>query len=294
LILETALDAVVVMKPDGVVADWNDRAVGVFGWPREELFVGFVRDITELHALRLARAELAGVTRRMAMGEMVASIAHEIKQPLTAIVANGNAGLRWLSNATPDIERARAVLKRIVNDTHRASEVIDSIRSMFKNESQAKTPQDLNELIREALRLVRVEVENQRVSICTELSAELPQVPANQVQLRQVIVNLIMNAIDAMNTVKDRARVLRIRTEAHKLNGVLITVEDSGTGIDPQNVDRIFDTFFTTKSHGMGMGLSICRSIVQSHDGHLSVTPAEPHGSIFHLSLPTTIIHPER
>jgi C4-dicarboxylate-specific signal transduction histidine kinase len=212
---------------------------------------------------------------------------------LTAIVANGNAGLRWLSNATPDIERARAVLKRIVNDTQRASEVIDGIRSMFKNESQAKTPQDLNELIREALRLVRVEVENQRVSICAELSAELPQVSANQVQLRQVIVNLIMNAIDAMSTVKDRARVLRIKTEVHKLNGVLITVEDSGTGIDPQNVDRIFDTFFTTKSHGMGMGLSICRSIVQNHDGHLSAAPAEPHGSIFYLSLPTTMIQPE-
>jgi PAS domain S-box-containing protein len=358
LILETALDAVVVMKPDGVVADWNDRAVGVFGWAREEavgrimadliiperyreahrnglrrylesgkgevvgrrievsglrkngeefplelsiapiqdreniLFVGFVRDITELHALRLARAELAGVTRRMAMGEMAASIAHEIKQPLTAIVANGNAGLRWLSNGTPDIERARAVLKRIVNDTHHASEVIDSIRSMFKNESQAKTPQDLNKVIREALMLVRVEVENQRVSICTELSAELPQILANQVQLRQVIVNLIMNAIDAMSTVKDRVRVLRIKTEVHKLNGVLITVEDSGTGIDPQNLDRIFDTFFTTKPHGMGMGLSICRSIVESHEGDLSVVPAEPHGSIFRVSLPT--IHPER
>jgi PAS domain S-box-containing protein len=358
LILETALDAVIVMKPDGVVADWNDRAVGVFGWSREEavgqimadliiperyreahrnglrrylesgkgevigrrievsglrkngeefplelsiapiqdreniLFVGFVRDITELHALRLARAELAGVTRRMAMGEMAASIAHEIKQPLTAIVANGNAGLRWLSNATPDIERARAVLKRIVNDTHHASEVIDSIRSMFKNESQAKTPQDLNKVIREALMLVRVEVENQRVSICTELSAELPQILANQVQLRQVIVNLIMNAIDAMSTVKDRVRVLRIKTEVHKLNGVLITVEDSGTGIDPQNLDRIFDTFFTTKPHGMGMGLSICRSIVESHEGDLSVVPAEPHGSIFRVSLPT--IHPER
>ena len=357
LILETALDAVVVMKPDGVVADWNDRAVDVFGWSREEaigrimadliiperyreahrnglrrylesgkgevvgrrielsglrkngeefplelsiapiqdrkniLFVGFVRDITELHALRLARAELAGLNRRMAMGEMAASIAHEIKQPLTAIVTNGNAGLRWLSNATPDIERACAVLKRIVNDTHRASEVIDSIRLMFKNEGQAKTPQDVNELLREALTLVRVEVENQRVSICTDLSDELRQVPANQVQLRQVLVNLIVNAIDAMSAVENRARVLRIKSEPHKLNGVLITVEDSGTGIDPQNLNRIFDAFFTTKSQGMGMGLSICRSIIESHEGSLSVTPARPHGSIFHVSLPTSTIH---
>jgi PAS domain S-box-containing protein len=351
--LETALDAVVVMKSDGVVADWNDRAVSVFGWSRDEavgrimadliiperyreahkkglrrylesgkgevvgrrievsglrkndeefpvelsispiqdreeiLFIGFLRDITESHALRLARAELGRATRRMAMGEMAASIAHEIKQPLAAIAANGNAGLRWLTSATPDIESARGVLKRIVRDTQHASEIIDSIRSMFKNEGQAKTVQDVNELIREALTLVRAEVENQRVSIYTELSAELPQVPANQVQLRQVMVNLIMNAIDAMSAVTNRARVLRIKTEEHKLDGVLITVEDSGVGIDPQNLDRIFDTFFTTKSQGMGMGLSICRSIVESHDGHLSVAPAQPHGSIFHVSLPT-------
>jgi len=358
-ILETALDAVVVMKSDGIVADWNDRAAAVFGWSREEavgrvmadlviperyreahrkglrrylesgkgevvgrrievsglrkngeeflvelsispiqdreniLFIGFLRDITELQALRLARAELGRVTRRMAMGEMAASIAHEIKQPLAAIAANGNAGLRWLTRATPDIERACDVLKRIVSDTQHASEVIDGIRSMFKNEGQAKTMQDVNELIREALTLVRTEVENQHVSICTELSAELPQVPANQIQLRQVMVNLITNAVDAMSAVTNRARVLRIKTEEHKLDGVLITVEDSGVGIEPQNLDRIFDTFFTTKSQGMGMGLSICRSIVESHEGHLSVAAAQPHGSIFHVSLPTGTIRPK-
>jgi PAS domain S-box-containing protein len=352
-ILETALDAVIVMKSDGVIADWNDRAAGVFGWSRDEavgrimadliiperyreahrkglrrymesgkgevigrrievsglrkngeefpvelsispiqerdenLFIGFLRDITESHALRLSRAELGRVTRRMAMGEMAASIAHEIKQPLAAIAANGNAGLRWLTKAAPDIESAHGVLKRIVSDTQRASKIIDSIRSMFKNEGQAKTMQDVNELIREALTLVRTEVENQRVSICTELLAELPQVPANQVQLRQVMVNLIMNAIDAMSAVTNRERVLRIKTQEHKLDGVLITVEDTGIGIDPQNLDRIFDTFFTTKSQGMGMGLSICRSIIENHDGHLSVAPAQPHGSIFHVSLPT-------
>ena len=358
-ILETALDAVVVMKSDGIVADWNDRAAAVFGWSREEavgrvmadlviperyreahrkglrrylesgkgevvgrrievsglrkngeeflvelsispiqdreniLFIGFLRDITELQALRLARAELGRGMRRMAMGEMAASIAHEIKQPLAAISANGNAGLRWLTRATPDIERACDVLKRIVSDTQHASEVIDGIRSMFKNEGQAKTMQDVNELIREALTLVRTEVENQHVSICTELSAELPQVPANQIQLRQVLVNLITNAVDAMSAVTNRARVLRIKTEEHKLDGVLITVEDSGVGIEPQNLDRIFDTFFTTKSQGMGMGLSICRSIVESHEGHLSVAAAQPHGSIFHVSLPTGTIRPK-
>ena len=359
LILETALDAVVIMKPDGIVADWNNRAVNVIGWSRGEavgrimadliiperyreahrkglrrylesgkrevigrrievsglrkngeefpvelsispiqdrdniLFIGFLRDITERRALRLARAELARVTRRMTMGEMTASIAHEIKQPLTAIVANAKAGLRWLASATPDVANAHAALKRIVDDTHRASEVIDSVRSMFGNEGQAKTLQDINELIRESLALVRVEAENQRVSICTELSADLPQVAANQVQLRQVMVNLIMNAVDAMSTVQNRARVLRIKTEVHKLDSVLITVEDSGTGIDSQNLDRIFDAFFTTKPTGMGMGLSICRSIIESHDGRLSVIAAQPYGSIFYVSLPTGTIHPE-
>jgi len=223
----------------------------------------------------------------MTVGEMAASIAHEIKQPLTAIVANGKAGLRWLASATPNIENAQAALKRIVDDTHRASEVIDSVRSMFGNEGQANTLQDVNELIRESLTLVRIEAENQRVSICTELSPERPQVPGNQVQLRQVIVNLIMNAVDAMSTVQNRERILRIKTEVHKLDSVLITVEDSGTGIDPANLERIFDAFFTTKSHGMGMGLSICRSIIERHDGRLSVAPAQPHGSIFSVSLPT-------
>jgi C4-dicarboxylate-specific signal transduction histidine kinase len=158
---------------------------------------------------------------------------------------------------------------------------------MFKNDGQAKVPLNVNELIRDALSLVRTEVENQHVSICTELSAELPQVPANQVQLRQVIVNLITNAVDAMSTVTNRARVLRIKTEGHKSDGVLIVVEDSGAGIDPHHLDRIFDAFFTTKSHGMGMGLSICRSIIEGHDGRLSVARAQPHGSIFHVSLPT-------
>lgn len=255
------------------------------------LFVGFLRDITESHGLRLARVELGRVTRRMAMGEMAASIAHEIRQPLAAIVANSDAALRWLTRATPEIEEARAAVRNIVDSTRRASEVVDSIRSMFKNEGQAKTPHDVNELIRGAITLVRAEVENQRISISTELCDELPQVLANQVQLRQVMVNLIMNAVDAMSPVKNRPRVLQIKTKVQELSGVLITVEDSGTGIDPENLGRIFDTFFTTKSHGMGMGLSICRSIIESHDGHLSVTPAHPYGSIFQVSLPIGTIH---
>jgi C4-dicarboxylate-specific signal transduction histidine kinase len=218
---------------------------------------------------------------------MAASIAHEINQPLGAIVVNGNAGLRWLASATPDLDEARAAFKSIINDGHRASEVIASIRSMFKKDDQAKTLQDVNELVREVLTLVRGEAENQRVSVRMELFNELPQVPVNRVLLQQVIANLITNAVDAMSTVMNRARMLRVKTELNEFKYLLITVEDSGMGIDPKNIDRIFDPFFTTKSHGMGMGLSICRSIVEMHGGRLTVSPAQPHGSIFQVSLPT-------
>jgi PAS domain S-box-containing protein len=353
LILETALDAVVVMRSDGVVADWNDRAVSVFGWSRDEavgrtmanliiperyreahrnglqrylesgqgdvlgrrievsgirkngeefpvelsispiqhgehiLFVGCLRDLTERHALHLARAEVARVTQTMAMSEMTASIVHEINQPLAAIAANANAGLRWLTRATPNLDEARGALDRIVNDSHRASEVIGGLRSMFKKDRQAMVPQDVNKLILDVLTLVRSDAESQQILVRTELLDELPQVPANPAQLRQVIMNLIMNAIDAMSSVVTRPRVLRVKTEVHELSYLLITVEDSGMGIDPKNIDRIFDPFFTTKSDGMGMGLSICRSIIENHGGRLSVSRGWPYGSIFHVFLPT-------
>jgi PAS domain S-box-containing protein len=251
------------------------------------LFVGCLRDITERNALHLARVELARVTQMMAMGEMAASIAHEINQPLAAMVANANAGLRWLAPATPDLDEARAALKRVVSEGLRASEVIGAIRLMFKKDDQADAPQDVNALVREVLILIRGEVENQSVSVHTELSDELPQITANRVQLQQVILNLIRNAIDAMIAVVNRKRILRVKTGIHEFKYLLITVEDSGMGIDPKNIDRIFDAFFTTKSHGMGMGLAICRSIIENHGGRLSASLGQPHGSIFHVLLPT-------
>jgi PAS domain S-box-containing protein len=355
LILETALDAVVVMTSDGIVADWNDRAVSIFGWLRDEavgrtmadliiperyreahknglqrylrtrqgdalgrrielsgikkngeefpvelsisaiqdgeriLFVGCLRDMTEHHALRLARTEVARVTQRMAMDEMTASIVHEIKQPLGAVALNANAGLRWLTRTAPNLDEARDALNRVVTDTNRANEVIDGIRSVFKKENQTKARQDVNKLIREVLTLVGSDTEAQHIAVRTQLSDGLREVPANLVQLRQVIVNLITNAIDAMSTVVDRPRVLRLKTEAHEPSYLLITVEDSGIGIDPESMNRIFDPFFTTKSHGMGMGLSICRSIVENHGGRLSVSLGPSHGSIFHVFLPTDL-----
>ena len=352
LVLETTLDAVIVMKSDGIVVDWNDRAVSIFGWSREEavgrtlgelviperyreahkkglrrylenrkgevirrrievsglrkngdefpvelsvspiqesegiLFVGCLRDLSERNALRLAQLELGRVMRSMAMGEMAASIAHEINQPLTAIASNGNAALRWLRGARPNLDEARAALKKIVADSLRTGEVITGIRSMFRKDSQIKTSLDVNELIREVLALLRGEIEHQQVLVRAELFDGLPQIPANQVQLRQVIVNLITNAVDAMSTVSDRSRVLSVKTGVHESKNFLIKVEDSGIGIDPQNTDRIFAPYFTTKSNGMGMGLSICQSIIESHGGRLSVAVGQPYGSIFQVFLP--------
>jgi PAS domain S-box-containing protein len=236
-------------------------------------------------AARVAQSDLARIARLITVGEMTASIAHEINQPLGAVVANGNAGLRWLARATPDIEEARAALKRIVNEGHRAGQVIGGIRSMFKKDGGTKAPHDVNELVREVLALVHGEVEKERVTVRTELVDELPPVLVDRAQLRHVILNLVSNAIDAMNSQNGRARVLRLRSE-HAGDNVMVTVEDSGSGIDRENMNRIFEAFFTTKPQGMGMGLSICRSIVESHGGRLSAACGHPHGAVFQVVLP--------
>jgi signal transduction histidine kinase len=250
------------------------------------LFVGYLRDITDRNALNFARIELAHVKQTMAMAEMAASIAHEINQPLAAIATNAAAGLRWLAAVTPDLDEASNALTRIVNDARRASEVIGGIRLMFKNKNQTAALQDVNELIREVLTLVHSEVEDHRVVIYPELLDDLPQVPANRVQLRQVIVNLLMNAVDALDAVTDSARAVRIKTEIYDPNYLRIAVEDTGTGIDPQNIDRIFDAFFSAKPNGMGMGLSICRSIIEAHGGRLWATTNVPRGAVFQFTLP--------
>jgi len=235
-------------------------------------------------ALRKARTDLDRVMQMTAMGEMAASIAHEINQPLGAIVSNGNAGLRWLANAEPDIEEARAALKRIVGDGHRASEVVAGIRSMFKKGGQHAAPQDVNALVREVLALVRNEVAAQGITVRTEFASDLLPVEVNRVQLQQVLANLIMNAVDAMSAVVDRARVLRVTTQVDA--SLMIPVEDTGIGIDPADAERVFDPFYTTKTHGMGMGLSICRSIVEMHGGRLTVAKGEPDGTVFRVTLP--------
>jgi signal transduction histidine kinase len=251
----------------------------VFNDMLAELAAARERELTE-------HAEMARADRLMTIGAMTASIAHEINQPLAAIVTNSNAGLRWLSNTSPDLEEVRSALKRISKDGHRASEVIGSIRSMFRKEAQHKSEHDVNDIVQETLGLVQGEIKKQKVTVRTELADALPPVLADRVQVQQVVLNLMNNAIDAMSPVTDRARVLRVQSEASGGNGISLKIEDSGVGIDPKDADRIFDAFYTTKTNGTGLGLSICRTIIEAHGGRLSATPATPHGSVFEVVLP--------
>ena len=246
--------------------------------PERGLIYAVARDVTDLKEaevqLRELHHELARVARQTTMGAMTASIAHEINQPISAIIMNANAGLRWLAKADPDVDEARAVLKQIVADGHRTGEVIANIRAMFGQDRREKTLVRVNDLIGGVLALVRGELESHHVSLRYEMPEGLPEVMVERVQLQQVLLNLIMNAVDAMNSVADRERRLTIKSRVHDLHDVIIAVEDLGTGIDANHVDRIYDAFFTTKANGMGMGLSICRSIIESHGGQLWTEPA--------------------
>lgn len=235
---------------------------------------------------RSALAKFADMNRVATAGELTASIAHEIKQPLAAMVTNANAGLRWLAKETPDLAETREVMKNVVSAGHRASEVIGSIQAMFKKDSQVKTTVDLNNVIQDVLGLVQGELQTQGIRVQSGLTRPLPLVLGHNGQLQQVILNMVRNAADAMDSVSDRARVLRIKTAIHDPDGVLLSVEDSGTGIAPEDIDRIFESFFTTKSQGMGMGLSICRSIIEAHDGRLWASSGVDHGSVFNIILP--------
>jgi signal transduction histidine kinase len=253
------------------------------------LFV-LLYEITTLYA-RLLRAVLAQRREREARlmtGDAVsASIAHEVKQPLSGMVTSADAGLRWLDRATPDLGEAKEALRRIITDGHRAAAVIESIRATFKKGARSKTLLDINELIRETLALVRGELQKHRVSVQAVPNEQLPLVRAVPVQVQQVLLNLIMNAIESM-AAKGGVRVLRVKSDVHESGGVMVSVEDTGAGIDPQHVDRIFNPLFTTKSHGMGMGLSICRSIIEAHDGRLWAAPNTPDGAVFRFILPAT------
>jgi C4-dicarboxylate-specific signal transduction histidine kinase len=238
-------------------------------------------------AARAQLTEIAQMNRLAAAGELSASMSHEIKQPLAAIAANANAALRWLSRSTPDMGEARAALERIVGEAHRASDVIGTIRAMFKKAGDDKAAVDVNALIRDVLALVRNDLDTRRIAVETDLPADLPVVVGSQAQLQQVFLNVVTNAVEAMDSVAERARRLRVTSQPNDADGVLITVEDSGNGIDPRDAKQIFEPFYTTKQQGMGLGLSICRSIVEAHGGRLSASPGKLHGLALRISLPT-------
>jgi signal transduction histidine kinase len=215
-----------------------------------------------------------------------------VSQPLASTILNADAGLQLLAEAKPDMDEVRAILKDISDDGRRARTVLDGIRSMFRNDHGERTTVTVNDLIGEVLAVVRGELEVHQVSLRSELSDGLPTVLAAPTQLQQVLLNLVINAIEAMSPVTTRERMLIVKSEIGESGYVQITVEDTGSGIDPSLVERVFEAFFTTKALGMGMGLSICRSIVESHGGLLSVTPRRPHGSRFCVKLPTTPPNP--
>jgi signal transduction histidine kinase len=237
-------------------------------------------------ALRKAQMELAHVTRMTTLGELAASIAHEINQPLAAVVANGDACLRWLDRETPDLDAARRSVEWIINDGNRASDVIRRVRALANKTEIEKVALDLNDVIKEVIALVKSELTSHLVSLRMELTSALLMVRGDRVQLQQVMINLIMNGVEAMQSVTDRPRELVIRSSQEKIQQVLVSVTDCGVGISAANADRLFNAFFTTKSSGMGMGLSICRSIMEAHGGRLWVTANLPHGATFQFTLP--------
>ena len=237
------------------------------------------------HALQTAHAELTHVTRVTTLGEMSASIAHEVNQPLTAIATNAEASLRWLSRDVPDIEEARASIGQVVKDAHRAGEVIRRIRDFSKKADPQMTQLDINGVVEEAVTLVQHEALRHGVAIRLELASGLPPVRGDRIQLQQVIVNLAINGMEAMTSVQERERVLIIRTQRHKSSRVLVAVEDAGVGIEPENVNRVFSAFHTTKPDGLGMGLSICRSIIEAHGGQLWTSPNAGPGMTFQFMI---------
>jgi PAS domain S-box-containing protein len=267
-----------VLLAGALLAGYTDRGVA------------YTIDLSELKraeaALQKAQAELAHAARVMTMGELSASLAHELTQPLTAILSNAQAALRFLNPPSSDLDEVRAILADIVADDQRAGEVIQRLRGLLTRSELERLPLDLNEVIRDVVRLIHSEVVIKNVTVILDLGRDLPPVPGDRVQLEQVILNLLINGIEAMSAVEDRSRQLLIQSCRHGAGGTLVTVRDVGIGLDPQQAERIFDSFYTTKPKGMGLGLSISRSIVEAHGGQLWASPNTGYGTTFQFTLP--------
>jgi two-component system, LuxR family, sensor kinase FixL len=248
-------------------------------------------DLTERkraeEALQQAQTELAHVTRVLTLGELAASIAHEINQPLAAIVTNGSAGLRWLAGATPSLDDAREALQCIIDDGQRASEVITRIRALLRNTATEKGRLDLPPLVYEIVRLTQPECVRQRVTLRLEMAADLPPVWGDRMQLQQVLLNLVLNALEAMARVAQGRRALVIRARPETVDTVLVAVEDTGVGIAPEHLDQIFTAFYTTKAQGLGMGLAISRTLIEQHGGRLWAVPHDGPGATVQFTLRT-------
>jgi C4-dicarboxylate-specific signal transduction histidine kinase len=242
----------------------------------------------ERERLRQAHAELAHINRVTTMGELTASLAHEVNQPIAAAVTDANTCLRWLKRDHPDLEEAREAASRVVKAVTRSAEIISRVRLLFKKGVPLRELVDVNEVIEEMIVLLGSEVTRYNVSVRTELTAELSQVMGDRVQLQQIMMNLIMNSIDAMKDV-DGTRELAIKSQRGQNEELQVSVSDTGVGLPSKQTDHIFDAFFTTKPHGTGMGLSISRSIVESHGGRLWAADNSPRGASFHLTLPTKV-----
>ena len=260
--------------------------------------VAFVLDLTEQkraeaegreseRRYREMQMEVAHANRIATMGQLTASIAHEVKQPIAAAVINAQAALRWLGARPPDLEEARQALGSIVKDANRASDVVGRVRDIVKKAPPRKEQVEINEAIREVIELTRGEAVKNGASVQMTLGEGLPPIEGDRVQLQQVVLNLVVNAVQAMGAVEDGPRVLVITTARTEPNGVQVAVKDSGPGVTPANLEQLFTAFYTTKPDGLGMGLSICRSIIEAHGGRLWMTPNLPRGAIFHFTMPS-------
>jgi C4-dicarboxylate-specific signal transduction histidine kinase len=236
--------------------------------------------------LRKLRAGLAHVSRVTILGELTASLAHEVNQPLAGIVSSADACLHWLAAQPPNVDKARRAIERITRDAKRASDVVARVRNLAKKAPLQRTWVDINETVEETISLATRELSQNNVSLETQLAENLPQILADRIQLQQVILNLIINACEALTAADDEFRKLSLST-AREMDGVALTVRDTGVGIDPQQIETVFEAFHTTKPGGMGMGLAVSRSIIEGHGGRLWAEPNEPRGAIFKFTIPS-------
>jgi PAS domain S-box-containing protein len=279
-----------LLMPDGSIKSARVVARAVRDESGGVEFVGAIMDVSaakraELE-LRQAQAELAHISRVTTLGELTASIAHEVNQPITGVVTNAEAALRWLEAEPPNLDKVREVLGQIVKDGMRAGDVIHRIRALIKKAPPRMARVDVNEAVLDVTALTRSELLRHGVSLQTQLATGLPLIEGDRIQLQQVILNLILNAVEAISSIDEGTREMRISTGREASNGVLVTVRDFGPGLDPRNVDRLFEAFYTTKPDGLGMGLAICRSIIEVHGGQLWATANEPRGAVFQFTLP--------